>query len=316
MTEINELSKKTLGSYIRRAGESRTRIAGYRDHIRSAGNAVAQASFAARETDGEAKARHGYSSALSAQDDRLRGKDLKRQHGIYRATKKLTKENQDLEPETDQHDMEVEDASVIDRPVPETSVADVLAATAAGRPADAQAAFTQVLLDRVADFVATRREELAQEMFAGPRDPEEEDDEAQEDLFGDDDIPDDGEAPGEEDAPGDGEEIEEISHALIGRYVIDELTGKGKLVDIEHHHDREMLRAARQTRASRGVDREAQDARYAYHALSRERASRLHDRASALSALRQSKENSSEEREATRDARTRYHGLRRRGEQG
>lgn len=68
------------------------------------------------------------------------------------------------------------------------SAADVLALAAAERPADAQAAFGQLLRDRVAELVGFRREEMAQTVFAGLPEEGEDEDEFEEDSFEEDDI--------------------------------------------------------------------------------------------------------------------------------
>lgn len=88
------------------------------------------------------------------------------------------------ENEFDPHEVQTDPAyDAVEMPVPESPIADLLAAVAAERPADAAAAFDSILRDKVADFVATRREEMAQTLFGGPRD--EEDEEEQPDLFDD-----------------------------------------------------------------------------------------------------------------------------------
>lgn len=79
----------------------------------------------------------------------------------------------------EQPELEIEDATQVDAPETAAHAYDVLAAALAGKPADAQAAFNDMMLDRVADFVATRREEMSTQVFGDPRE--------QPDMFGTDD---------------------------------------------------------------------------------------------------------------------------------
>lgn len=89
---------------------------------------------------------------------------------------------------------EPEDVSVIEAPEVATHAHDILQAVAMSRPADAQQAFKDLLADRIADFVATRREEMAGEVWG--QTPEK-------DEFGtDDEILDE---PAEEEQPTEGE---------------------------------------------------------------------------------------------------------------
>jgi len=213
--KINELSKKTLGSYVTKAVARKvggaTLTAGYDRKLKDGrdekgrkmskyqlgGTSLAK-DLVARDSAKRTKGIDRAMTKLTKEDviDELSKKTLgsyikaaktdiktsKRSTGINRAVDKLTKEEEEhMGDENQVQENELEQA--VDQPEVGAHVADILAAAADDRPADAQQAFNDVLRDRVADFIANRREELSRTMFGDPKDP----DDDQEELPLDDD---------------------------------------------------------------------------------------------------------------------------------
>lgn len=86
--QIDELSKKTLGSYVKKAGVNRTHIAGKQKSVDDAMTGVSAAMRYVSDTDNLDKSR----SQLKKVSNRLDNKDFNRQQGISKAVDRLTKE--------------------------------------------------------------------------------------------------------------------------------------------------------------------------------------------------------------------------------
>jgi hypothetical protein len=86
--QIDELSKKTLGSYVKKAGVNRTHIAGKQKSVDDAMTGVSAAMRYVSDTDNLDKSR----SQLKKVSNRLDNKDFNRQQGISKAIDRLTKE--------------------------------------------------------------------------------------------------------------------------------------------------------------------------------------------------------------------------------
>ena len=86
--ELEELSKKTLGSYVKKAGVNRTHIAGKQKSVDDAITGVSAAMRYVSDTDNLDKSR----SQLKKVSNRLDNKDFNRQQGISKAVDRLTKE--------------------------------------------------------------------------------------------------------------------------------------------------------------------------------------------------------------------------------
>ena len=86
--QIDELSKKTLGSYVKKAGTSRTHIANTQKSVDKAIGGVDAAKRYVSDTSNLDKSR----KQLKDVSNRLDAKDWNRQQGIHTAVKKLTKE--------------------------------------------------------------------------------------------------------------------------------------------------------------------------------------------------------------------------------
>jgi hypothetical protein len=86
--QIDELSKKTLGSYVKKAGVNRTHIAGKQKSVDDAMTGVSAAMRYVSDTDNLDKSR----KQLKKVSNRLDNKDFNRQQGISKAVDRLTKE--------------------------------------------------------------------------------------------------------------------------------------------------------------------------------------------------------------------------------
>ena len=86
--QIDELSKKTLGSYVKKAGTSRTNIANTQKSVDKAIGGVDAAKRYVSDTSNLDKSR----KQLKDVSNRLDAKDWNRQQGIHTAVTKLTKE--------------------------------------------------------------------------------------------------------------------------------------------------------------------------------------------------------------------------------
>jgi hypothetical protein len=89
---INELSKKTLGNYVRRAGNHRVDLEKDATRISQAGDAMAGVNHVRGTTPGENDVNRAARRALGNQETRIRNKSNDRATGIHRALKRLTKE--------------------------------------------------------------------------------------------------------------------------------------------------------------------------------------------------------------------------------
>ncbi len=86
--QIDELSKKTLGSYVKKAGVNRTHIASKQKSVDDAMTGVSAAMRYVSDTDNLDKSR----KQLKKVSNRLDNKDFNRQQGISKAIDRLTKE--------------------------------------------------------------------------------------------------------------------------------------------------------------------------------------------------------------------------------
>ena len=94
--QLDELSKKTLGNYLRRNADSRSSIAKDKGDIASTRQKLSDADWSLHIDDEDRVAINKARNKLLTKGEKLDKKDLKRQIGHHRAISKLTKESIEL----------------------------------------------------------------------------------------------------------------------------------------------------------------------------------------------------------------------------
>lgn len=162
--KLSELSKKTLGSYVRKSAKSIERLADGKNKNDKTRRALAQAKVD-HHGDTYDHLRKA-SDAIDKHDKKLDRKQWNRHEGIGKAVKKLAKE------ETMKENTETEEvlATAKDRPELHQAFADIIDSIYADDAVTAKQVFDDALTQRVADKIMGLQDEVAENMFAKEED--------------------------------------------------------------------------------------------------------------------------------------------------
>ena len=137
--ELTELSKTTLGNYVNKAGNSRIDIAKKRSDLESkhlkAGEKVWSPDK--KVSDDAVKERKD----LRDKSDKLQIKDIKRQFGIHKAVNRMTKESYE-------------------------SLGLLVQSIQEGNASNMSQLFDKIMLEKIADLVEQRKQEIAEDLFS------------------------------------------------------------------------------------------------------------------------------------------------------